>query len=170
MVIENINDLLWEWDTDLRVICHAHYDAAAETQKRYFRLGVPVIVLSTVVGTSVFATLNTDPHPWIRIVVGLVSITAAVLAALQTFLKHAERAEKHREAGAKYGAFLKEIEQVQALPVSDEDKFREWADSFRQRWNNFSEEAPTVPQKIWERHYERSKTNASKVDRHGNSV
>jgi hypothetical protein len=66
--------------------------------------GIPAVVLSTVVSTSVFASLLKQPDPWLQITLGFASVAAALLASLQTFLSYSERAEKHRIAGAKYGA------------------------------------------------------------------
>jgi hypothetical protein len=69
------------------------------TSRLNYLLGVPVVVLTTFVGTSVFATLQEDVNTSLRILVGAVSVFAAVLASLQTFLRYPERAEKHRIAG-----------------------------------------------------------------------
>jgi uncharacterized membrane protein YidH (DUF202 family) len=46
------------------------------------------------VGTSVFATAQKQPEPWLQIAVGLASIAAALLASLQTFLGYSERAQE----------------------------------------------------------------------------
>lgn len=145
--------LLDEWDSDLRVICHGHYDAAVLAGGRNYALGVPVVVLTAAVGTSVFATLGEIPNTSVQILVGLASLAATVLAALQTFLKYAERAEKHRQSGAFFGSLLKEIEQVRAVPPADEGAFRKWGNSFRGRWDDVSRESPTVPPAIWKRRH-----------------
>ena len=153
--------LLDEWDSDLRVICHGHYDAAVHVGRRHYTLGVPVVILTTAVGTSVFAALEKNPNSWLQILVGLASLLAAVLAALQTFLKYSERAEKHRQAGAFFGALLKELEQVRAVPPEDDPRFRKWADSFRARWDEVSKESPTIPGHIYRKHYAKHKTKGT---------
>jgi len=144
--------LLDEWDSDLRVICHGHYDAAVQVDRRHYTLGVPVVILTVAVGTSVFAALGKNPNSFLQILVGLASLGAAVLAALQTFFKYAERAEKHRRAGAFFGSLLKEIEQVRAVPPADDGSFRKWANAFRERWDEVSKEAPTIPAPIFTKH------------------
>ncbi len=153
--------LLDEWDSDLRVICHSHYDAAVHIDRRNYALGVPVVVLTTAVGTSVFSAIGKDPATWMLILVGLASLGAAVLAALQTFLKYAERAKKHRQAGAFFGSLLKEIEQTRAVPPADDDAFRKWGNSFRSRWDDVSKESPTIPAPIWKQHYAKQKKKAA---------
>lgn len=145
--------LITEWDRDLSVICHGHYDAAGRIAKRNYQLGIPVVVLSSVVGATIFVGHRNE---WLDSALGLASLAAGVLAALQTFLKFAERAEKHREAGARYGALLKELEQAAALPPTTES-LGSWCSSFRERWDAVSLESPTVPTSIWRSHYEKHK-------------
>src|SRR5262245_25635422 len=96
-------DLVDSWRLRVRTYQKAHYDAAESLRRRNYFFGVPIIALSAIVGTSVFATISEDLSLWTRIVVGCVSISVAVLSALQTFFRFAERAEHHREAAIKYG-------------------------------------------------------------------
>lgn len=155
------NRLLSVWDSDLKVSCHGHYEAAVALEKKHYYFGVPIVVLSGIAGTSVFATLAEEPHVYAKIAVGLVSLLVAVLGALQTFLRLSERAEKHRESGAKFGALLKEIEQYQLLQL-EENEFRNWADGFRQRWDELSAESPTIPKSIYQKHHKIQKTTHNK--------
>src|SRR6185369_2622736 len=92
----------------------AHYLSADHFGRRKYWLGIPAVVLSTLVGTAVFASLQKQPEFWLQIAIGLASVLAAVLAGLQTFLGYTERAEKHRIAGAKYGALGRELEILRA--------------------------------------------------------
>jgi hypothetical protein len=78
-------------------------------------LGIPVVVLTTFIGTSVFATLQDEIDTSLKILVGVISVTAAVLASLQTFLRFGERAEKHRVAGESWAALRREIDEMLAL-------------------------------------------------------
>nr|MDQ5828128.1 SLATT domain-containing protein [Chloroflexota bacterium] len=106
----NRKDVLNIWYKRVSKTQRAHYLSAGHFGRRSYGLGIPVIALTTFVGTSLFATLQTGPEPWLQVLVGLASVLAAVLASLQTFLGYAERAEKHRVAGAKYGALGRELE------------------------------------------------------------
>lgn len=79
------------------------HDLAARRNDTYrYWLGVPAIILSAVVGTTVFASLETQVDTSLKIILGLISITSAVLASLQTFYNFAGLAESHRLAGVKY--------------------------------------------------------------------
>jgi hypothetical protein len=103
-------------------------------------------VLSTLVGTSVFATIQKRPEVWLQIAVGLGSVAAALMASLQTFLGYSERAEKHRVAGAKYGSLGRELEQLRAsgTPLSDQNM-----SEVRKRLDDLAVESPNNPLSIY---------------------
>ena len=63
------------------------YKDAARLARRQQWLGTVVVLLSAIVGTGVFASLTVEKmDPWVKIVTGLLSVTAAALASLQTYL------------------------------------------------------------------------------------
>lgn len=103
-----------DWYERVIVTQRAHYLSADHFGARKYWLGIPAAVLSTLVGTSAFSTTQEQTELWLQILVGLASVSAAVLATLQTLLGYTERAEKHRIAGAKYGALGRELEQLRS--------------------------------------------------------
>jgi hypothetical protein len=90
------NDLILHWHFRVRRVQFGHYNAARLFSSRHLWLGLPAIILSTAVGTTVFASLqksvDTTDVAWLRILVGLVSVAAALLVSLQTFLRPSEAA------------------------------------------------------------------------------
>jgi hypothetical protein len=90
----------------VRVLARAHALAAEKFEQRGMLLGVPVIILMTIVGTGSFANLVSlgKSQFWISLIAGILSVTAAVLAALQTFFNYGPKAQKHAEAAAKLNA------------------------------------------------------------------
>src|SRR5512144_2238777 len=119
--MKTTKEVLDEWYERASVTQRAHYLSADYFGRRKYWLGIPAVVLSTIVGTSVFATLQKQPEPWLQISVGLASVVAAVLASLQTFLGYSERAEKHRVAVAKFGALGRELEALLASQTEPTD-------------------------------------------------
>jgi hypothetical protein len=140
--------VLNDWYQRVVVTQRAHYLSADYFGARKYWLGVPAVVLSTLVGTSVFATVQKQPELWLQITVGLASVTAALLASLQTFLGYAERAEKHRIAGAKYGALGRELEQLRA---SGAIPSTEAMSEVRKRLDDLAVESPNNPIPIYRR-------------------
>jgi hypothetical protein len=114
--------------------------------RRKYWLGIPAAILSTLVGTSVFASLQKQPELWQQIAVGLASVTAAVLASMQTLLGYSERAEKHRVAGAKYGALGRELEQ---MITSNIEYPSEAIAEVRKRLDDLAVESPNNPIPIY---------------------
>jgi len=88
----------------------AHFLAAKHHARLNTWIGVPVVVTSTIVGTTIFATISKEPKLALQIVTGLLSVAAAVLAALQTFFRHAETSEKHRVAAGNYAALFRSFD------------------------------------------------------------
>src|SRR5258706_2547939 len=110
LLMSTLKEVLDDWYERVVVTQTAHYISAERFARKNYWLGIPVIGLTTLVGTSVFATLQKQQQPWLQATVGFASVLAALLASLQTFLGYSQRAEKHRIAGAKYGAVGRELE------------------------------------------------------------
>lgn len=152
----DVRELLRGW------LLHAHKErdrhslAARRYDRKHVRLGVIAVSLAALVGTSVFASLNDHPNGqvvpqhwlvWIRLLAGLLSIAAAVFAALQTFLGHAGRAEQHRRAAVLAKTIIREIEDASSRADSatlDES----WLDDLRRRFNEIEADAPVVNARI----------------------
>jgi len=147
------SQVLNEWYERVAVTQRAHYLSADHFGARKYWLGVPAVVLSTLVGTSVFATVQKQPELWLQISVGLASVVAALLTSLQTFLGYAERAEKHRIAGAKYGALGRELEQMRATGA---ETTPEQITEVRKLLDDLAVESPNNPLHIYARAGSRS--------------
>ncbi|WP_454690201.1 SLATT domain-containing protein [Achromobacter aloeverae] len=134
--------LLQMWYSRVAVTQYAHYLSATRASRFRYGLGAPAALLSTLVGTSVFATLKSQPDLLVQICVGLGSVGAALLSSLVTIMGYAERAEKHRIAGAKYGVVGRRLEQ---LILTDEPMSVEILNSIRDRMEKLALESPNIP-------------------------
>jgi hypothetical protein len=115
-------------------------------------LGVPVVVLTTFIGTSVFATLQDDISTGLKIFVGVISVTAAVLASLQTFLRFGERSEKHRVAGESWAALRREIDEMLALHptyLAARGDPKSYLDDLRKRMDDTAALSPALGDRQW---------------------
>jgi len=141
---------LVRWHAGLRHKNVAHHLAASRNRSLHKFFGIPVVILSTLVGTSIFSSLgDATTNKWILIITGMLSISATVLASLQTFLNYAELAAKHKSTAVQFGMLRREVEQFATWPNHSEDEVREFLDSIRERWDQAEQEAPTLPQKIF---------------------
>jgi uncharacterized membrane protein len=90
-----------------KAYCHFEMSEAAAHQN--LRLGLIATILSTIVGTTIFAAIakhgenvHDTTATTIQIVTGLMSVTAAVLAALQTFFRLGDVSAQNKSAAVGY--------------------------------------------------------------------
>lgn len=140
-------DLLRDWQARASFSSETHFGLATRLAEANIRFGMPVVVLTTFVGTSVFATLGRNVELWLRIAVGMISVLAAVLASLQTFLRFGERAEKHRFAAEKWASIRREIDQMLALHptyLASRGDPKQYLDDLRARMDEIAERSPEM--------------------------
>jgi hypothetical protein len=143
-------ELMLTWLRRARDSQMSHYAMANLLGRRDRALGVPVILISTLVGTSVFGSIAAATIPLqAKVVVGLLSLAAGLLSSLQTFFRFSERAEKHRLYGARFGAVRREIEALVAegSPAAEP----RYIDVLREKLDRLAVEAPHVPTRVFER-------------------
>lgn len=149
---EPVLSLLRDWQERAAVSQDAHYVIATRLGRYNLLFGIPVVVFATVVGTSVFATLQENVDAGWRIAIGIVSVLAAVLASLQTFLRFQERAEKHRAAAELWAAIRREIDQMLALHpeyLAERSDPKQYLDQLRSRMGEVSSQSPEIGDKDW---------------------
>ncbi|CAN5426787.1 hypothetical protein BH10PSE17_BH10PSE17_23310 [soil metagenome] len=142
--------LVTAWTRRARESQFAHYAMADRLAARGQWLGVAVILISTLIGTSVFASIAAaeDAPTWAKLIVGCLSVMAAVMSALQTFFKFSERAERHRVFGARYGAVRRELEAF--LASGTVDMQTQYIMVLREKLDRIAEEAPDVDNGVFD--------------------
>ena len=89
---DSVEELYTSWHRRVAAAEHGHRLMADRLRRRYLLLGIPVVVLTTLVGTSAFASiskaqgnsiqgLEIDPDI-VLLAVGTISVLAAVLSSL----------------------------------------------------------------------------------------
>jgi hypothetical protein len=141
--------LLDKWHERARINQMQHYEAAKHFAKLHNALGIPGVILSGIVASAVFATLQKQVDVRVQIAVGTLSVVAAVLAALQTFLRYSERAEKHRSTAAAYAVVRHRLETVANISVALRPPLKELLDNISGQVDSLTQSAPNVPDKVW---------------------
>jgi hypothetical protein len=141
--------LLSTWHRRMDACQHAYYLEAERYKRWHLWLGIPAVIFSTVVGTAVFATLENQVGISARVIVALVSIAAAVLAGLQTFLRLSETAAAHAQAGDWYAAIKRDIEQLRALRRDERGHAKTCTDVLRKEMNKVSQKSPELRESLW---------------------
>ncbi|MBT6096482.1 MAG: SLATT domain-containing protein [Rhodospirillaceae bacterium] len=155
--------LLAHWRRNCLRSAIGNYDAASKYKQMNYRLGMPAIVLSTIVGTSVFAALSEEVNSatsfqvfggnisfqLIQVGVGVMSVLAAALGALQTFFKWGELSSKHQSAAAEYNAAKRYIDQLLARQEGGKGVKDSEINYVRQQMDTLSRDTPELPASIW---------------------
>jgi hypothetical protein len=144
-----VEELLCDWRRRVYAAQAAYYGEAERLRRRNYQLGIPVVIVSSLVGTAIFGNWADDQtYKWW---VGGVSILAAVLASLQTFLKFGESATLHGAAADWFAAIRRDIEEMLALPLNLRGKPKECLDSIRQEMNKAGQKAPELSERLWQK-------------------
>ncbi len=148
---DEVERLYESWHRRVAAAEAGHRMMADRLRRRYSWLGLPVVVFTTVVGTSAFASLQDHEVGafWLRFSVGAVSILAAALSSLQTFLGYAQRSEGHRIGAVRYEDLRRDMAETRALPREARDDAQRELDSVRQRMDRYGKESPLIGEKAW---------------------
>lgn len=93
-----------------------HYECGSHYERWNYLLGVSAMILSAVVGTAIFTSLDAADIGNYKILIGLISVLVTIVTALHTFLGYAQRSEKHKAAAAGYSSIRKTLERIKTTP------------------------------------------------------
>jgi hypothetical protein len=140
---------LQDWHFAVRVAHKAHIKSAARADGMNKALGIPATILAAVVGTAVFVSLGKESGTTVKIIVGLLSVAAAVLASLQTHLHFNEIAELHRKAAGRYGVVRRELETLLATYTDSNPCDCAELEPISQKWAELEATAPSLSQRLY---------------------
>jgi hypothetical protein len=138
-----------DWLVSLKILHRGHWDASRWYDQVNLWLGVGTAVCAAISGTSAFAAFAGSASAFAAGGLGLI---AAILAALQTSLRAAESAARHKQAGIKFGQLRRELEEHLTVGLPSAKGERETVlTAFRERWNSADDESPPVPKRFFDR-------------------
>jgi hypothetical protein len=144
---EESRELIRGWLIHARKGWKKHEDAARRLESQYRKVGGASVILSAIVGASLFASLESYYEPWSRIIAGIVSVSASVLASLITFHRYEERTEKHRTVGVSYKVALRKLEKMHTM-LNSSTLDQESINRIEAEFDEFEKLAPAVPEDI----------------------
>jgi hypothetical protein len=156
-----VEALAKDWFRRCRESQMVHYEYGSVLERRHFFFGMPAIVLSTIVGTAIFSSWESGAgNEMAKILFGLLSMLSASISALQTFLSLADRAAKHKAAGAKYGAIRRDLELLKSVPPKSEEEVSNRLDSIKNQMDELASNAPGIPSSFKQKIDERLKSKS----------
>ena len=140
--MEEVKFVAYEWYNRVVWIQYGHYKSALYFSRRHSVMGSITVLMTAVIGTSVFATLAKQAD--LLVLVGALSVMATLLSALQTFLSYGERAERHKIAGSRYGKVGRQLELLLAHEQFDQNELVK----IKEQLDSLSQECPHIPDKV----------------------
>ncbi|MEU8607136.1 SLATT domain-containing protein [Actinoplanes sp. NPDC048791] len=148
---DSAEELMRTWLQRAREGQHSHHEAGKLLKRANYALAVPIIVITAGLGTAAFATIATQLSGGWKVAFGVLGIAAAVLSTLQTHMRYAERAEKHKNLGAQYGVIRRKLETILATPREEREDRRAVLDEVRSKFDALSGEGDVVSRRIFDR-------------------
>ena len=142
---EGARHLTLAWYRRVRRAQLAHARAATRSRSFFLWLGVPAVVLGFAAGSAVVADVAAD-H---RVLIALASLVAALLTALQTFLRLDDKRIAHETAARKFGSIRRELGELGAVGPLPDATFVGTLDGIRADYDEASAGTPQVPRRIW---------------------
>ncbi|MDQ6947147.1 MAG: SLATT domain-containing protein [Actinomycetota bacterium] len=142
--------LLDQWSKTALKSAGRHAVASDHFERGDSVLGLTSAALAAIVGSTVFVSLQQTTTLVVKLAAGALGLIAAVAAAVQTTAKYGGRAERHRQASRQYGALLRQVDEIRALPPAPDD-LQSRIDQLRKGFDDAGAVAPDVPPRIWNR-------------------
>jgi len=117
-----------------------HFIVAYFWSNFHLVIGIPMVILAAIAGSSFISNDNTTG--------GILSIIVAILSAIMTFLNPNEKAHNHLNVGNNFDSLLNDIRIFRTIDCWQEDLDRiltERLKSFSSRKSNLNGGAPQIP-------------------------
>jgi len=142
--------ILRDWADKAQIYELFHAKGHKIYKKKNAQYVIPVIVISTLTGTANFAQerVPVDFQNIFAMIVGSLSIIAAIITTVSQFLRIAELNESHRVASLSWGKFFRNVKTDLAKHPLDRDDPVMTLKTAKEEFNRLLEISPIVPGKI----------------------
>lgn len=123
-------------EEDCEHTAKGHFNASERLSRHHWVLGGCAMATSAAVGVGILAE---EP-----LVSGVLALTAAILTALVTFLKPAERAVRHHETGSQFLSLRNDARRIRNLRLpkfEDGTQAVDWIDALASRQSELNQTA-----------------------------
>jgi hypothetical protein len=141
--------LLLDWTRKIHTLEYAHRYESLSKEDLNLYLGIPSIVIASIIGA--ITSLSLPKYPSIEVFIdfmtGLGACAVAVLTGLQTFLKPSELAEKHRFCSTIYEDLRHRLELLLMSDSTDVARLDESLNQLKAEWDRLH--TPNVSSNSW---------------------
>ena len=139
-----------QWADKAKCYHWLHNKSREIYQKKNALFTIPVIIISTIVGTANFAQdrFSEDMRQYVVIAIGTLSIIAGIITTIYQFLKISEINEGHRVSLLSWGKFYVDIESELARHPLDRMSPSELIKISKNEFVRLLEVSPFIPKKV----------------------
>lgn len=147
---EEEEDLLRQWADKAQCYQWLHMRSRDVYQRKNSWYTIPVIVISTFVGTASFAQerFSEENRKYVAMGVGSLSIVAGIISTVSQFLKVSELNEAHRIAALSWGKFFRSVKTEITRHPLDRVCPTILINTYKEEFDRLVEISPPVPKKI----------------------
>ena len=147
---EEEEELLRQWADKAQCYQWIHLRSREIYQKKNSWYTIPVIVISTFVGTASFAQerFTEEDRQYVAMGVGTLSIIAGIISTISQFLKVSELNEAHRIASLSWGKFYRTVKTEITRHPLDRNGPTMVINSNKEEFDRLVEISPPVPKKL----------------------
>lgn len=137
-----MREVLDTWKYRIRHYQKCYSKKAQKQMRWHYCLGLPVVILTTITASSLFADLQKVPEA--KYLLGCLCLVSAILTSVQTFYSHAKHAEENKAASEGVSAVRREIEILELFPPKTEKEAKERMERLDIVLQDIAKKAPVV--------------------------
>lgn len=123
----------------------AHARDREHDERTELKLGLAVVILSTIVGGSVFASLAANPSAPVKVFVGCLSVLAAIAAAVNQWTPFAGQSKAHSKAASEFGDVRRQLKDVSLSLTTERITPKEAQDKLMELEKRYAEKKDASP-------------------------
>jgi hypothetical protein len=152
-----LEDLIAKWSDNALSYAWLHNKAEAKYRKLNYSFTIPIVILSTLVGTINVGMNSLFPENMVKygqITIGGVGIFTGILGTLQNFFKYAQLSEAHRNVAIQWHKFHRSLKTELALESICRRSAGEFFRSSKSELDRLLDSSPYIPSDIVQRYLE----------------
>ncbi|MCD4486913.1 SLATT domain-containing protein [Chromobacterium vaccinii] len=138
-------ELVLTWIKRVRESQFSHHHCVEFYKVVHFAIGVPATILTAIVGTSIFKVATSSPNSSPSYLIISLSILAAILSGLQTFLNVQAKINAHKIAADKFSEIRRDLEEAYATSQINATLIS----AAKTKYNNATQNAPDVSSSVF---------------------
>jgi hypothetical protein len=153
----DVEKLLRTWRRQICILQRQHKLEEVKYNVRYYLVGVPASILSTIVASGVLTTFRNcnecltgcipdqsgcENDEWIRLAMGIIGIFAIVFTCLSVFLNYGQASRDSKSSAEDFGSLTRNIDLILETPVSTRGDPITVLNGIRAEYDDISKNSP----------------------------